>query len=935
MIACAAIVLTLAFPGEVSARTVPDAVRKEWRIRRWALDPASSVEEIRRSLEGDWSERSAALDALARGLQGGSALLPELLQEAQARLADEHPTVRARALEVFSLRGLSVELEPRLASRLAQDRLPAVRLALARALVRVRCSAGTDLLAELAFDGDRRVARAARYALFSRGPRAEAAALRVAGTIEREGRPEERLEVAGLLLDGPAQPQLIEGLRELWQEDAALVEAVAQATLGESRHEVLVAGWFRGDDSRRRGIFEEAARRGDGELGALLASSLNEAVGRPGVPTRWGEVAPEFRERFGREARRFVFEHMAEVTVASLGGAGTLEWLLAHPVHDESVRLLLEPVGRRISSWSPEAVRWLAPGVQRSTREALVEALDLTFARYGDRVAGELLAQALADPEPELAQRAFRSLCDGTETEAWGRELLRAWESFDEERRAVALRWFDGKPPSAFRGTLLCAEDPERRLLFGESLAGFTGDVEVADALEDWCLADLERFRREPTDVPDDRAGSRLRRLLGALSQVDPRRAIEELAASLGLAGDRPELARQAAEGLALTEEGRAELRSFLAKGEGNRVEAALALAPEPAAIGFLLGAFDRAEWDQRERMLSAFGRAQDEASFAFLRGRGLDGNLGVAERGMALNALAARPGEASDRVLDQLASSVADVELRRRAIFLLGRRGEEASRKALVSAFDRLGELEEDERGAVRASFLTAFGTSGGLPGTLLAEWLREPWAERVPTLLARFRAEDLPTVAFTWRAEIALAASLARSGQLEAALAASPDWYQLDGRLLLDCAREVHGVRAGDPLALELARTARVALAGEQPEVEAWARSGALLLAYAWDEESWLWAERMALELLEGYGTRTGQRALWAELLGALESDGRPIACLRALPWQARAWSELGTGNLRKARAAAHEARERLADSPRAGRHQALLEAALAAGR
>jgi hypothetical protein len=967
-------------------------VEREWRARRRALFPSAHAEELLAAIgHPDWPERAAAFDALARGLEAGGELLGWHAAAIVAGLADPHPTVRVFALRTLVAEGPWGALDSETARRLSTDRLPAVRLELARALASIPLEplgespgkVAVEILARLARDPDPRVADAARAALLAGSD--QPSRIDLLGHLLAEGSEEEILRGFLRVGRGPAElsPLLdaigveLEGRDRKSRAWRAVVEALSLIGGSGGDLDRLLDGWLGTGlpSPRRQRLFAQLGESRNAALGEALLEALEALECRgegPFTSERWPGLAEDLRETIeieGAEAVKFLPHELADLVVRTLGPVGLLEVTLEREWTASTLVRLFGSLGHHLSTWPRPCRVWIEPGVDLEVRAAAIEALAATFSRSGDRSAGDLLALALEDPDAALGEVAWRALCDDPQGEAWHGELVEAWRKLPLGEALERLnRMTRDRPFPAFRDELLAlgSRPDDRRLIAAELLAPFRGDEGVRQALESWLGDDLRsraaalaRGDRPTSERVELRIGVMVQSL-GGVAPVEGCEMIER--ALIHSLGNSTDLGKVAVAVLGFTGEGRDRLPRYLGRqiDRRTRVEAAIVLgrrgdgSDRSAAGSVLIGDFPAATWDLAARMIGALGRVGDGPSLAFL-GELVRGGE-EEERGAALRAIAARGDEPALAFLRETAREGIGFDVRRLAVRLLGESEEAEMAVFLAELFGELfdgrigdgrigeGRIGEgwsaEERHLLRSELLSALGATGAFPERLEGEWLLAPLAAARASLEKRFRGEDIASAHFSWSGELELAEHLTRSGRIDEALARTPRWWRLDGRVLVALAERSAAAASADRSVSPrraswiLLRAGLVALLGEHrrnPRRLAIARG--VLLEFTWREGEWEAFDRLASSLLRDYRSGALAEATWRIAVGPRNHAGEldPLARLECGVWQARARSALERGDVESARFLARQAAPRVGASRRAAERQALLQHAL----
>ena len=525
--------------------------------------------------------------------------------------------------------------------------------------------------------------------------------------------------------------------------------------------------------------------------------------------------------------------------------------------------------------------------------------------------------------------------------------------------RGVALR--------PFRDDLLAAaSQPARRAKLAELLAGFGGDAEIAERLTQWLAEEIEGVLNA-SSVGDRSIELRAVALARALARVAGAEATDPLwhatESVVAAAASEPAMldtcvgiGKVTVALLGKTAGGRAKIGALLADEVPRRlrIEAGLALAteqPDPA-VGWLTRDYASCDAELKTRILRAFGRARDEASFSFLRSIVGDRGLGVVDPGPltfeitgALDGIAQRAETAPDvfGVMQRVIEGVTDLDVRCAAVESMGRLPGGLVSGWLCARFDAvgktlddpdLGELERERALAEHGATLTALarawshiaakrdpdGTEIVQMGARLRSVFALPAAASNGTLSDRFLAKRVASVDFSWRAELDATEALAVLGHLHRQL---PDvaYSTFDGRLLLEMGHRASGAAVGldvDTTELLLA-AGQIALAGEPDRedvesLELSARRSRFALAER--QGDWSTCAVLAEAMLADWRTgRLSERAFlraYGDFDPSAGEDGG--ARLEAAALQARAYEALAAQQGERARELASEARERL---------------------
>lgn len=1010
--ACAlALAIFAAVPLAQEPAEAPGArAAAEFALRRRALlDPPADAAAL---ASPRWEERAAELDRLARAFAIGAPAPGALLERVLAACDDPHPNVRARALAAWAEAAADALPAP-LAERRAQDLLPLVRLELAHALERRFAPPLAPALALLARDVDERVRAAGRAALAAHADEAGEAAGALARELEADALVRWVLALAAEHPD-PALARALadeaaaaaEGGGEAQRARLALLEALRCAACGACDAARLARAWpalvraGHGVARERRALVQRAAQRlAPGACEAFAEAWLDALVALE-ARAEGAEETQDGEDPQGAQSEELA-ETCADGALLSVGARRTLALGLAREGLREGWDALLPRLVESLRGWDEASARAL---LARAGEPALV-ALETTFFRHGDPVAAALLAERLAGPDDAGRARALRTLSCARGIELEGERLAAGWRSLAPERAARALDWLPRDVPfPALREAWLAMGEPggDARRVAVELLAPFAGDEAVRARLERWLAADLAGWE-DALACGAPEADARRRELwvqgeLRALARVDAERSLAAFARALERAGERSDdVGKWAVAGLLRSAAGRALLERALAAaddatpsaglawsalGERARVEAALGLAayarvlaPGPRArlVGVLEDAHPGAAWDLAVRIVDALGTLGGARALAFLEALARDPGRGGEERLAAVEALEGFGGEQGPAALERASRLAPDLETRVAALRALGRalgasdEAERASARARLEERSRaiLSGAEATAEGGelLRESLLFAWsqdappGAPVRVPAFLADAWLG-PALRRAPADLAqRFAGRDLPAPGFAWTGELALAAALARQGELSGALERAGAWQTLDARLLLALARAAalgaertrgrgeegalaSEVADGADAADALARAGLVALAGEpEPDrdaEDARVRARWQLALAARRRGEWGALARLASALAAERRAGHGSERVWAECLGAFDREARvdPDARLASLVWQARAWHALREAAPVAARDAAARAAARLGLSAVAHAEHERLERALAAG-
>jgi hypothetical protein len=917
--------LSLARPVPAAAAPAPRAPRqaaaeREWTVRSAALDAEAHADTLLARLSEDaWRSRVSALDALARAAELGDPVPAVCAPAVVAALRDPHPNVRALALAAAT--GL-VQPPPAAVLDAAGDRLPVVRLALARALPELAAREllpGRDAasgLVRLAGDVDARVSAAARSGLLgldSGDPAVrELQVTWLAGALA--GPRAQSIETAHLLARAAPSAELVDaavaGALARGRENEVVLAALAWG-LGAAPSPVrtptaLLAGWEAEPEPRLETLLMLAVRSRDGALARACLAGLEG-------------LSPD-------DPRRTAWIDLFVELVGPSRVAGVLHDVVPSDALTASV---LEELGRRLDALpASEFASWGRADQPLAVRRALLEAAASAHARAQDAGARQLLALLLGDEDPGLARRAFAALAGARVGDpAVDVALHGFWRRLGEAERDDRLGDLTRERPLVpFREDwlVLGARGGAVRRTACELLTPFGHDPALAAAVETWLDVDLARLvEREPTRALEFQVQADLR-ALRALAGPD---AVAPFARALEAAlGRSTEVGKVACAALGRGLEGRTLLAQRLESGalardvdRRTRIEAAIVLARHEAppgqpsarrvAVVSLLADHGAAAPDLLERMLDALAASRDGEALAAFEAWALDPALGSLERVGALARLAAVRAPRALETAEAAARSRLDLETRRAGLRALGAiAGPDAANRlaGLFEAWFPEGAGEGGDRDAsgldpeaamvVRGDLLEALGRSGHFPAWLEPVWLAGPlaWANR--DLASRHAGEDLARTDFRWRAELALAPELARRGRLEQALPAAGEWWRADASFLLALGERLAALddAAARAASRTVLRAALVGLAGEsQTPAALTVRARRALLDLEWRAERFTAAARLLADLRAQRRSGEADGALWTHLFGAVDahSDRDPDARLRALEQEARA--------------------------------------------
>jgi hypothetical protein len=966
-------------PGAARRRTPPPRpgafdgpVAVEWAVRRRALDPARHADELRAALRSpDWGERHAALDALARALPGE---VPAPVTEGVLELLDDdHPNVRRMALRGATR--LRLEVPGAILAALAGDPFWGTRAELANTLGLDPDPHDGALLGHLADDADPRVAAAAFDLLFGRGPTALEAQLALWESADLDRASHTFLRAAECVARGAGNAPLIEAVRRRLAAQPtstasaarrALWEGAAFASLGEGRTRLWVNGFLArlpdagpGVERRRRELLEEGAAAASDELseGLLAAASAFDAcaAGRANLGAArarlasWPALAALAGSAASDDLERAIELIEAAVEVSDGTDEGLLEVL--GPCSTETAVAGWNALLARRDRWEPPAVSgFLSTARDAQLCLAVVDVLSETLSRTADTGAARLLTGALDDPRAEVAESAFRALCEHLSPGDGLEELHRFWSGMESGRELRALRYLPrAAPPRPFRADLLDLWESGRfrKASLLELLGLFRGDGEIEARLVAWIEAELAHLTladRPPREVergPWREREDRAKALVLALHQVAGEAAAERLEGLLERTDSlSSEVAKTCAWALGRTAVGRVRLARWLAEGVSHRVriEAALALASDAAreATDVLLERYAHCDEELRLRILRRLGGLSEARCLVRLKAVVLEPGHSAAERVVALGEVAAHADpERAVAALAEVIERTSDVDLERAAIEALGATGSAAAGLYLCAILtdERRAESLRDELLPALAAIPTAAA------GEAVAhEFWCSALANAPQELAARFVGRSLPSREFIYRGELRAVEGLARDGRLFTVLGAGEPWWRADARLLAELAAgaSVGDIASSREAVRRLLRGAVAGLAGEAPSADTEhrlcrARAGLLSLA---------------LERLDHAAT-----AFWSRALVDARRAGRtsvraftdvfglpnrrhgvdPLARLSAMRLQARARCALELGDRSAARELARRAALHARASHRAAAEQVRLEQAV----
>lgn len=961
------------------ARVELSLVEREWRRRRWALDPMNSRghgEELVTALRSaDWRERFDAVDALTRTAAGARWSRLEPQRSTIVALArDEHPNVRARsfALGVHAdIFGAMIEAR---APHVMEERFPDAQMELARAWALTGADPDWtmpmevwDQLADWEAFGGEELSNAAFVALAVASRPQHPRSLSWLFDSTRGPRGERWRRALALLERLPLSAGALEGWRSAVRRDGRHPAGAASLEL------VALRCGLEADFER----LEE-------DLPALLAHELWRAELLATAELRPSGLADFLWRAFELERGRSRSNPEREAFLIECASAASPAWeaisrARTFGFEPEAALELWRMVRARMTAWEPEeGAYWLSSERGREQRLLAFQVLAAVPAVRLGPEAREQLFDLAADGDAVVAENAFRRLCnpgeasDPSDLAELDTRLFEIWSGYEPSERLKRLRELRRDVPMrAFRDELagLGRVSATRSTSVIELLGAFVGDEEIARDLRAWLDEALGRLEAHgPGHVSFRTTERRARSLLAALKRVDGDAALDGLLAVWGRSvawvrehGEPTlELAETAAHMLGSYPRGAQELaRDFDQLPERLRTEAALALVrgfkdggtPGPAAVklGFAPARAEAVHWlaesyssfdpELRHRTLVACAAWPDSS-----RGRELlrfvaeDSRQDWEHRSTAMSALA-QLGERE--VLERLFFDGTDVALRLAALSAIASVPGDATSGFLTGLTAELAAgglaarpetVEEDEYALLYDEVLLLRAARGASALELRDAWLRRARARARPDLWERFLGTGIPAAGFRWQAELALARRFAAAGELEQALPA--DWYELDGDLLLALAE---AATAQEPeTAVVLLRGALVAYAGQPAATETEGRVLAARLRLLRVAEGLEGSDALA-------ETSTSSRQLLAAdrlgsgILGFFERSfgGRdqargvdPRGRIASSGLQAASRASLLQGDLAAARRWAEAARRAVGYSRAALRRQAALE-------
>ncbi len=918
--AAATLVLALASAAHAlqSSAAFRDSTEREFAIRRWAR--SGETPEVDQLSSGD--RRLAWIAAQERRrlfqYEVGERERDLPLQLSTSELAQQ-PDLLAAALRA----GWAGDAD--LLGQAARHPLPTVRLAAARAISPRTEAVG--LLLALSNDVDERVREAALDALVadsvSSSPVLVALLAQDSWASDSARWRElalrfERCAPDGPVLDGldvpaatPEQSAVVSALRLRWgitpTQLASDVERVARAWPGPEGFEEIFAATSR------------ALRAPQSELGRALLREL------------------ETEEDGARELA------LLRGAIETLPPREVLAYALAHPEqarewHEFLFQALeLQTQGLEVRDFAA----WLARETEAELRRSAVGLLRSLFVDERRPEFGAVLVAALEDADAQVVEAAFEALCDAPSVEPWLDPLYRRWRRFSASRAEALL----AQLPRGVRLVPFQADLCGLAELGGA--AGTSAFELLAPLAPDAGIAAIARRRLEVELREVARGGSRSAELraaalVNAIHQHSDGTAQEELANVLRRTRERVEIAKVAAWALGQTERGRALLIPWLAPDSPRRVrvEASLALAPldNEQAISALAEDWSGCDFELRSRALRAWAASAQPSALGHVQRVARDDGEHDLLRELAVDLL----GGWDPPQFDVLATVAADrnLDLRRHALIVLGTC---ADPRAMAWLRERLhahdGQLDTPEARAVRElereTIWTVLASTRAVDEELLRSWLAAPLAASEDQLRARFVGRAQGGTEFSWRAELAVAEELARSGRLSTALQVAGPWWTCDARLLLAL-----GERARSHGDLESARQLLVAAGvglcgeaeGEERDLRLFEVRCALLAvceALGRFEDFGLIVEQLARAERLGRGPRRAFERVFGGFDPAKGVDG--LARLEAsLPqWGAR--RALEQGDRARATALATSARGLVGASRAAAEAQVELEALL----
>jgi hypothetical protein len=906
-----------AAPSAHAART-PGAVEVEQLVRDRAARLDDALDSIASDLTADrWRVRHAAVEVLARTRGGDANRTRELVLVA---LRDEHPNVRARAVDAAGMRRIDAGDE--LWNRLANDPLPATRRALVRTLALVRPNAVATRLALLSRDADPQVADEAFRALLSLG---DAGAIESAAEWRRRelgSHAEALLDATEVLARGPRAEELFDALEIGAQPAELALLAAARANAGGSADpRALLDGWFAAFPSdeplsvlRRRAQHHAGAE-------ALGTAILPHLIRDIAAFDRWidGDQAdlaagrPRLADRIsaGKLSAEGCRDEWMEAALGAARGRGAALADLTRSLSDPGFQAFAEHAYGRLDALEPpHSASPLGSDPVRSSdaRFAMTELAGEVYVRTQDAGAAEWLVRALTDPHQPCRREAAFALSSVSDLRPYEAALFAAWKRMDLN---VSVDWLTRfsrlHALPSFRDDLMRLwEGGVVEVSIVELLAAFEGDREVIERVTLWMRHELRRLELEAAgETADQPASEGLAKVcVSALVRLGADEAVflEALRRAETLS---EEIAKTAADQLGKSAQGREMLLPWLAPARPQRlrIEAALAIARDgnAAAIEVLVAGFATCDEELQVRSLRALGASGSEAGVTLPARVAADRGSGAGARLVAFEVLGAvQPAERAARVLLELAAPGRDLEGRRLALRALG---STRSPEALVG-LDALAEAGFEHE-SLREEWLLASArcARNGPTDRWLAAWGARPRERGAEELRERFRGDRTAAVEFTYRAELEAAHTLAAFA--DAMLAANDGWWRGDARWLHELG-EVWWDAApeSERAAFRVMRAAAVGLAGEgaaDDHALVRVKLGLRLAAAARTEGDFVEAERCVAELLLDWRLGRVRPRDFERALGSIDrSEGRdPRARLEVLVYDSRARAALARGD------------------------------------
>jgi HEAT repeat protein len=912
--------------GSIGARTTAstpaaDAVAAEWLVRDRAARLDESIGALATDLRSEeWRVRRAAVEVLAR-TRGG----PDASALILTALRDEHPNVRARAVDAAGTR--RVDAGPALWDLLERDALPATRRALVRSLSLVRPADVAARLARLAQDEDPQVGEEAFLALLALG---DDGAAESAAEWRRRGLAEDGtalLEATEALARGPRAQQLFLSLEaDASPAELALLVAAEARVGGTPDPRALLAGWFEtfpSDDTiivlRRRAQQYAGAE-------ALGAAVLPHLIRDLQAFDRWfagnqDDLAgrrPRLAERFRAKSvsAQVCRDEWTEAALGAARGSGAALGDLMRSLSDSGFDAFAAlAYGRLDALEAPRA--WGPPGSDpvrsAGARFAMTELAGEIYVRTQDAGAAAWLVRALSDPYQPCRREAAFALSSVADLRRYEHALYAAWKHMDQ---GVTVDWLTRfsrlhELPS-FRDDLMRLwEEDVREVSVIELLGAFEGDQAVIERVTLWMRRELRRLELEAAGEDALRPASE--GLAKACVSALVRLGAEEAVFLEALQRAEPiseEIAKTAAAQLGKSARGREMLLPWLAPARPQRlrIEAALAIAQDgnDAAIEVLVAGYANCDEELQVRALRALGASGSEAGWTLPARVAADRWSGAGARLVAFEVLGdARPTERAVRALLELAAPDRDLEGRRLALRALGS-------TASAEAQEDLAALAQDgfEHESLREEWLVASArcATSGPTDRWFEAWGARPRQRGAEQLRARFRGERTAAAEFTYRAELEAARVLA--GFADEMLAANEGWWRGDARWLHELG-EVWRDAAPDSerAAVRVVRAATIALSGEgsaDDRALLRAKLGLRLVEAARASGDFVEAERTVAELLIDWRLGRVRQRDFERALGTVDPvEGRdPRARLEVLGHDSRARAALARGDHAAAR-------------------------------